>query len=77
MVTSVIRPQQVSWWPVVIATTKNGGGLPYGTVVFVEGYGLGVIGDCGNFGSNMLDLCLDAGEISQGVRLPQAAATFI
>lgn len=52
----------------VISKTMHGGGLPYGTVVFVEGYGLGVIGDCGNFGTDMLDLCLDAGEIQAGVQ---------
>ncbi len=50
-----------------IVSTSMANGLPYGTVVFVEGYGLGVVGDCGGFGPDTLDLCLDAGECSQNL----------
>lgn len=53
-----------------VISTSQSGGLPMGTVVFVEGYGLGVVGDYGGFGAGMLDLSLDAGEIeSAGLSL--------
>lgn len=40
------------------------GGLPFGTVVFVEGYGLAIVGDRGLTGSSSVtvDLCYDADE---------------
>lgn len=46
------------------------GGYPMGTVLFIEGYGLAVVGDRHGRGSDLLDLAFDAREISQGVYLP-------
>jgi 3D (Asp-Asp-Asp) domain-containing protein len=41
------------------------GGLPFGTVVFVEGYGLAVLADRGTLSSKtQVDLCYNAGESS-------------
>lgn len=45
------------------------GGYPMGTVLFIEGYGLAVVGDRHGMGSDFLDLAFDAREISQGVYL--------
>ncbi|MDO5015681.1 MAG: G5 domain-containing protein [Eubacteriales bacterium] len=52
-----------------VISTSQSGGLPFGTVVFIEGYGLGVVGDYGGFGAGMLDMSLDAGEIESGISL--------
>ena len=43
--------------------------LPMGTIVFIEGYGLGVVADVHGVKSNpdLIDACFDAGEIRAGV----------
>lgn len=51
------------------------GGYPMGTVLFIEGYGLAVVGDRHGMGSDLLDLAFDAREISQGVYLPTGSRT--
>jgi 3D (Asp-Asp-Asp) domain-containing protein len=45
----------------VIATHLWGYGdnIPFGTVMFVEGYGIGVVGDVGRLLKSDIDLCLD------------------
>lgn len=45
-----------------------GTNLPYGAIVFVDGYGLGVIADIHGVKSSptLLDVCFDAGEIAAG-----------
>lgn len=42
-------------WGTVAANT---GVLPFGTKIYVEGYGYGVVEDTGGFGSNVIDLYL-------------------
>lgn len=51
--------------------------LPMGTVVFIEGYGLGVIADFHAVHSNhdLLDACFDPGETLSGQALPTANRT--
>ncbi len=51
--------------------------LPLGTVVFIEGYGLGVIADLHASHSNhdLLDVCFDPGETLSGQGLPTANRT--
>lgn len=51
------------------------GGYPMGTVLFVEGYGLAVVGDRHGMGPGLLDLAFDAREISQNVFLPTGNRT--
>ena len=47
----------------------TGTALPMGTIIFVEGYGLGVVGDINGAKTNLdlIDVGYDAGEISAGV----------
>ena len=48
----------------------SAGGFPFGTVLFVEDYGLCVVADRHGMGSNYLDLAMNPYEISQGISLP-------
>ncbi|MDO5033440.1 MAG: G5 domain-containing protein [Eubacteriales bacterium] len=54
----------------IVASSQLSGGYPMGTVLFIEGYGLGVVADRHGMGDGLLDLSFDAREISQGVFLP-------
>ncbi len=47
----------------------TGTALPFGALVFIEGYGLGVVADIHGSRTNtgMLDMCYDAGELGNGV----------
>ncbi len=51
--------------------------LPMGTIVFIEGYGLGVIADLHGVSSNqnLLDVCYNPGETLNGKGLPTANRT--
>jgi 3D (Asp-Asp-Asp) domain-containing protein len=51
--------------------------LPLGTIVFVEGYGLGVIADLHTVSSapNLLDVCYNPGETMKGQALPAGSRT--
>jgi hypothetical protein len=46
-----------------------GTALPMGTIIFVEGYGLGVVGDVNGAKTNLdlIDACYDPGEIRAGI----------
>lgn len=51
----------------------NPGSIPFGTVVFVEGYGLGVVGDYHGMGNNLfMDLGFDPKDCENGLALPTA-----
>lgn len=54
----------------IVAAALNG--LPFGTVVFIEDYGLAVVADRHGMGPGMLDMAYNPQEISQGVYLPTA-----
>jgi uncharacterized protein YabE (DUF348 family)/3D (Asp-Asp-Asp) domain-containing protein len=47
----------------------TGTALPMGTILFVEGYGLGVVGDVNGAKTNLdlIDVCYNAGEIRDGI----------
>ncbi|MCR5006684.1 MAG: 3D domain-containing protein [Clostridiales bacterium] len=38
--------------------------LPYGTVVYIEGYGTYTVEDCGNFSSNTIDIFFDSHSVA-------------
>lgn len=46
------------------------GGLPMGTVIFVEGYGMAVIADRHGVGGELIDVCFSPGDLRAGIADP-------